>query len=101
MPEHEQPTSESTARHLQEYVAGVAGKPPKLAPDDEAAPVRFVTLESDPPRSSDTARPAEAAVVSEADEISRLRQLLHQKDHAIFRSVVKANELKTELDATK
>jgi hypothetical protein len=79
-------------RQLQEYFAGIAGTPQKR----ENAPVTVVAVNSD-----GAVQKAANSAGSDTDELARLRQLLHEKDHAVFRAVVSANELRSELEATK
>jgi hypothetical protein len=76
-------------RQLQEYFAGITGIPLK----EDKHPVAL--SHSGPP--ARTGPPA----ASEADEVNRLRQLIHEKDHAMFRAVVSANELRGQLDETR
>lgn len=86
----EEPNPDGVGRHLQEYIAGVAGIPPR----EEKQAITLVTA-------GGLAKHQEPIVVSEGDEVARLRQLLHEKDHAVFRAVVSANELRAKLEETQ
>jgi hypothetical protein len=90
MPQPE-PPPQGAAKHLQEYFAGVAGIPPK----EPAGQVSVVVHGDGPVQDLQRLR------ADDDDEVHRLRQLLHEKDHAMFKAVVSANDLRVQLEQAR
>lgn len=78
---------------LQQYFSGIAA-----APKRRERPVRVMAVEAEGAEDHEV---REVAVADDSDELHRLRRLIQEKDHAIFRAALSASDLEHQLDEAK